>query len=64
MPTSCPHCKHPLTEDGRLRYCDGCAYEPPESAMLPVTLPGDEVPDDIQLRPAPKARGQASTRKE
>jgi hypothetical protein len=35
----CPRCRRPLTEDGQLRYCDGCAYEPPESAILPVFPP-------------------------
>ena len=42
MPDDCPRCQRPLTEDGRLRYCDRCAYEPPESANLPVIPPGDD----------------------
>ena len=52
MPDDCPRCERPLTEDGHLRYCDRCAYEPPESANLPVIPPteddggltGDNVP--------------------
>lgn len=42
MPDDCPRCERPLTEDGHLRYCDRCGYEPPESANLPVTPPTEE----------------------
>ena len=42
MPDDCPRCERPLTEDGHLRYCDHCAYEPPESANLPVIPPTEE----------------------
>jgi hypothetical protein len=42
MPDDCPRCERPLTEDGHLRYCDRCAYEPPESANLPVIPPTEE----------------------
>jgi len=42
MPGDCPRCERPLTEDGHLRYCDRCAYEPPESANLPVIPPTEE----------------------
>jgi hypothetical protein len=46
MSGCCPHCERPLTEDGQLRYCDRCGYEPPESAALPVTPPQFEDADD------------------
>ena len=55
MSGCCPRCERPLTEDGHLRYCDRCAYEPPESANLPVIPPteddGGELisPDDLPL---------------
>jgi predicted amidophosphoribosyltransferase len=42
MPDDCPRCERPLTEDGHLRYCDRCAYEPPESANLPVIPPTED----------------------
>ena len=42
MPDDCPRCERPLTEDGHLRYCDRCAYEPPESANRPVIPPTEE----------------------
>ena len=42
MPDDCPRCERPLTEDGHLRYCDCCAYEPPESANLPVIPPTED----------------------
>jgi len=42
MPDDCPRCERPLTEDGHLRYCDRCAYEPPESASLPVIAPTED----------------------
>ena len=42
MPDDCPRCQRPLTEDGHLRYCDRCAYEPPESANLPVIPPTED----------------------
>lgn len=65
MPGCCPRCERPLTEDGRLRYCDRCGYEPPESAALPVTPPLFEDADDSNQRPpsataaqAPSPRGQ------
>ncbi len=55
MPGDCPRCERPLTEDGHLRYCDRCAYEPPESAILPVIPPtevdGGELtsPDNLSM---------------
>ena len=65
MPDDCPRCERPLTEDGHLRYCDRCGYEPPESAALPVTPPLFEDADDSNQRPhsttaapAPSGRGQ------
>ena len=42
MAHDCPRCERPLTEDGHLRYCDRCAYEPPESANLPVIPPTED----------------------
>ena len=42
MPDDCPRCERPLTEDGHLRYCDRCAYEPPESANQPVIPPTED----------------------
>ena len=42
MPDDCPRCERPLTEDGHLRYCDRCGYEPPESASLPVIPPTED----------------------
>jgi len=42
MPDDCPRCQRPLTEDGHLRYCARCAYEPPESANLPVIAPTED----------------------
>ena len=42
MSGCCPRCELPLTEDSHLRYCDRCAYEPPESANLPVIPPTEE----------------------
>ncbi len=42
MPDNCPRCQRSLTEDGHLRYCDRCAYEPPESANLPVIPPTED----------------------
>ena len=64
MPDDCPRCERPLTEDGHLRYCDCCAYEPPESANLPVIPPteddGGELtsPDDHRSsEPAVSASG-------
>jgi hypothetical protein len=57
--------ERPLTEDGHLRYCDRCGYEPPESAMLPVTPPrfedadgGDPRPATTTVAPASPPRGQ------
>ncbi len=52
MSGCCPRCQRPLTEDGQLRYCDRCAYEPPESAALPVTPPLLEDADDVEHSPA------------
>ncbi|MCZ7537904.1 MAG: hypothetical protein M5T61_19550 [Acidimicrobiia bacterium] len=52
MSGCCPRCERPLTEDGHLRYCDRCGYEPPESAALPVTPPLFEDADDNNPRPA------------
>lgn len=55
MPDDCPRCQRPLTEDGHLRYCDRCAYEPPESANLPVIAPAEDdagegtSPDNLPL---------------
>lgn len=46
MLDDCPRCQRPLTGDGQLRYCDRCAYEPPESAALPVTAPAEDGRDD------------------
>ncbi len=51
MSGCCPRCERPLTEDGHLRYCDRCGYEPPESAALPVTPPLFEDADDDNPRP-------------
>ncbi len=63
MPGCCPRCERPLTGDGYLRYCDRCAYEPPESAALPVTPPSVEEADDVEHSPAPaKAERQTSGR--
>lgn len=42
MPDDCPRCERQLTEDGHLRYCERCAYEPPESANRPVIAPTEE----------------------
>ena len=42
MPDDCPRCERPLTEDGHLRYCDRCAYEPPEGANQPVIPPTED----------------------
>lgn len=64
MSGCCPRCKRPLIEDRHLRYCDRCGYEPPESAVLPVIPPGDEGPDDIELRTAANGPVRASTGKE
>ncbi len=52
MSGCCPRCERPLTEDGHLRYCDRCGYEPPESAALPVTPPLFEEADDREPRAA------------
>ena len=53
MPDDCPRCERPLTEDVHLRSCDRCAYEPPESANLPVIPPneddGGEVTSPVNL---------------
>lgn len=51
MSGCCPRCERPLTEDGHLRYCDRCGYEPPESAALPITPPLFEDADDSEPRP-------------
>lgn len=51
MPGCCPRCERPLTEDGHLRYCDRCGYEPPESAALPVTPPLFEDADEGPAQP-------------
>lgn len=56
MPGCCPRCERPLTEDGHLRYCDCCAYEPPESANLPVIPPTEE---DAGELPSPADRPDA-----
>ncbi len=53
MSGCCPRCERPLTEDGHLRYCDRCGYEPPESAALPVTPPLLEEAEDGE--PPPRA---------
>lgn len=57
--TGCPRCRRPLTEDGDLRYCDRCAYEPAESARLPATPPtefADEAPASAATsEPDPRA---------
>ena len=65
MSGCCPRCERPLTEDGHLRYCDRCGYEPPESAALPVTPPQFEDAEDNALKtpatsaaPARSGRGQ------
>lgn len=48
--TDCPSCKQPAYVYGEagLRYCQACAYEPPESAARPVPPPDDnhDDPDD------------------
>ncbi len=51
MSGCCPRCERPLTEDGHLRHCDRCGYEPPESAALPVTPPLLEDADHRGPRP-------------
>ncbi len=56
----CPRCERPLTEDGHLRYCDRCGYEPPESAALPVTPPLFEDADDSESRPATTSGARAT----
>lgn len=50
--SDCPRCCRPLTEDGDLRYCDLCAYEPPESARLPASPP-HEYSDEAQSSSRP-----------
>ncbi len=64
MSACCPRCNRLLTEDRHLRYCDRCGYEPPESAVLPVIPPGDEAPEDTELRAPPNGQVQATTGKE
>lgn len=65
MPDTCPRCERPLTEDGHLRYCEHCGYEPPESAILPVTPPRSEDGDDVDTptarttSPRPATKGAA-----
>ncbi|MGE3073951.1 MAG: hypothetical protein AB7N24_11885 [Dehalococcoidia bacterium] len=49
-----------MTEDGHLRYCDRCGYEPPESAALPVTPPLFEDADDNNPRSAMTNGSQAT----
>ncbi len=61
MPGCCPRCERPLTEDGHLRYCDRCGYEPPESAALPVTPPLFEGADDNNPRPASTSGARATS---
>ncbi len=64
MLDDCPRCQRPLTGDGQLRYCDRCAYEPPESAALPVTPPaGDGGDDEVPALPVRPAKGVAVTMK-
>ena len=60
MPDDCPRCQRPLTEDGHLRYCDRCGYEPPESAALPVTPALFEDADDNNPRPTRTDGSQAT----
>ena len=60
MSGCCPRCERPLTEDGHLRYCDRCGYEPPESAELPVTPPLFGDADDSNQRPARTDGSQAT----
>ncbi len=59
--SDCPRCQRPLTEDGHLRYCEHCGYEPRESAVLPVVPPLVEDGDD-EAPPARIAPRQGTTK--
>ena len=61
MPDDCPRCDRPLTEDGHLRYCDRCAYEPPESANLPVIAPTEDDGELASRNDLPLAEQAVST---
>jgi hypothetical protein len=61
MSGCCPRCERPLTEDGHLRYCDRCGYEPPESAALPVRPPLLEDVDETDQRPPSTTAAQAAS---
>jgi len=55
MPDNCPRCQRSLTEDGHLRYCDRCAYEPPESANQPVIPPTEDDGGELTRHDVPVA---------